>query len=278
MRNYYQPDKIISSTTVWRWYGNLFRELEDDFLMPSEKAYMVDRQRNASEMVLVQNKPYFKHAFSDHFARAASFLLHGRKKPTILDLGCGVGTQSLFFGLMGARVIALDSDKKALDILEKRISFYQKTCQRDISISIQCVNSLEFGYSSVAPIHGLFSMFAFNIMQPSKRLISSMVPSLSQDALLAILDGNSLCWLPRVFRSRRRQVLSPLQLERELVDYGFTITEHRGGVSVPPFLWALNAFNMVTRIDYVLDHVWFFPASHLLMAERKGVLKDTCPI
>lgn len=270
MTEYYLPgNEKINCTTVWRWYGNVELELADAFLSADEKSYIVSKDRNASESILVNERPYFRHAFSDNFARAASFLMRGREHPVILDLGCGVGTQALYLALHGARVIALDQDEKALAILSKRLAHYQELADGEITIMLQLVNAMEFDYLSLPSVDGLYSMFAFNIMQPSLRLLSLIERCLSEQARIAILDGNNISWLSRIMPSRRRNALSPYELDQALSNLQFKILEHRGGVALPPLLWYLNWFNLVSVLDNILiGQSWFFPVSHYVLAER----------
>ena len=113
-------------------------------------------------------------------------------------------------------------------------------------------------------------MFVFNIIQPSSELISLIVPHMSKTGKFAILDGNNKSWVGRYVPSRKRNVLSPKEMEANLKSHGFAIREHRGAVAIPPSVWPFDYFGLVSRLDGALCKSWFFSISHLLLAERKG--------
>ena len=71
-----------------------------------------------------------------------------------------------------------------------------------------------FDYSRIAPIDGVYSLFAFNLMQPSLRLLDAITPHLALDARLVISDGNRDGLYNRLFRARR--CLSPRQVGQAL--------------------------------------------------------------
>jgi hypothetical protein len=168
---------------------------------------------------------------------------------------------------MGARVVALDLDSTSLAILRKRVSFYEETVLKDeLDITTYCANALEFDYSSISPIDGVHSMWAFNNIQPTSKLISLVAPHMKNDGKLAVLDGNNTSWLARYVPSRWRDVLSPAELRTRLENHGFEICEHCGGVAIPPFAWVLNYFGLLTRLDELLGKNWFFPVSQRVFA------------
>ena len=211
-------------------------------------------------------RPFFKHHFSDRLSIATNFLFGHSRKPKILDLGCGVGTQSLFYAALGAEVISIDMDTKSLDILRKRRDIYQQACGRQLNISLYNANALEFDYQTISPLDGIFSMFAFNMMQPSSALIPKLAASLKSRGRLVIMDGNRSCWINRFFR--RRQVLSPVQLVSSLEKAGIKIIQHEGCYAVPPFLWAFTPTFLIKQVDRFLTKTWFFSVTHQVFGEN----------
>lgn len=254
---------------VEAWYRNIQAELADGFLA-GERARHVEAYYRDAGLLTPWRRPFFDHHYCESFLRSATFLLGKRPRPRILDLGCGTGTQSLFLALHGARVVALDLDRVALDVLRTRIAFYEKRLGRKLDIQVHCANTFEFDYAAVAPIDGVYSMFAFNMMQPSEGLLQRLLPALAGDARFAIIDGNSVSWLSRWAPGRRRSALSPSAFANLLGDLGFVIREHTGGVAVPPVAWRALPRAWLSPIDRALTRSWFFSVSHLLHAERDG--------
>ena len=86
-------------------------------------------------------------------------------------MGCGTGTQSLCFALLGARVIAVDMDSQALSIFKKRIKFYEEKIGRNLNISIYNSDIFTFNLSDYGLLDGIYSLFAFNMMIPAEKLL-----------------------------------------------------------------------------------------------------------
>jgi SAM-dependent methyltransferase len=258
----------VSEETIWKWYLNLPEELRLSFLSPEDKKYVASYYREVG-LLKVWRKSFFHHHFSRTFFQATQFLLEGDPRPRILDLGCGTGTQSLLFALTGADVFGLDLDEKALAILEKRKAFYEKESGRSLSLQVFKANSLEFDYRRIAPINGVYSMFAFNLMQPSSELINRLLVHLAPHARIAILDGNNLSWMARLLPWRKRAVWSPPQLRNEFAQRGLRVVAHEGGVVLPPLFWPFLPYPSGAALDRTLARGWLFPISHQILAEKK---------
>lgn len=260
----YLPDE----PTVWRWYLNIEPELARLALSEEEVRYVSDYYRGAG-LLRVSRRSFFRRHYARTVAEAVGYLFAHKRRPVILDLGCGTGTQTLLFALLGAHVLSLDMDGVALGILAKRKAFYEQLSGRKLAIDVQNANSLEYDYRAPQGIDGVFSMFAFNMMQPSGRLMDRILEGCSSDVRLCILDGNNRSWYARAVPSRRRNVWSPLEFEKEVRQRGFAIHRHRGAVSVPPIFWSVVPARILGLMDDVLNRTWLMPVSHLIMAARE---------
>ncbi len=259
--------KGLSEKDVWAWYNNLSLELELIDFTQSERHKMIDYYTEAG-LLTSWRKNFFRRHYSHSFTEAAQFLLGANNKtPTIVDLGIGLGSQAILLALMGANVVGIDLDDEALVILEKRRVFYEKLTGKNIQIKTLCQNSFGVDYSVFSPIDGVYSMFAFNLMQPSDELLGILNKHFSETARVAILDGNQDCFLTKLIASRRRKVLSPEQLSLHFKKIGFSIFKHEGKVSLPPPVWNLGV-GLLSVIDHMLNQSWFFPVSHQILALR----------
>ncbi len=258
----------VSPGEVWQWYRNIPGELELDIFTRQERDYLREYYEEVG-LLRSWRQPFFHQHFSESFAAAARFLLAGRASPTLLDLGCGCGTQSLFLAIKGAKAIGLDMDPTALSLAEKRRRFYEERLGRSLDLTFHCSNVFHFDFGPVGPIDGLHSLFAFNLMQPNGQLLGLISHHFRPRARVAILDGNNLSWLPRLFPSRRRKVCSPPELRKEFESLGFAVRDHRGGIVFPPFTWRLFSLPWLSRLDRALGRNWFFPVSHRMMAEKQ---------
>lgn len=187
----------------------------------------------------------------------------------ILDLGCGVGTQSLFFSLMGTEVICLDKNEKALSVFEKRKIYYEKVIGRQLKIQMYCADALSFNYKQIEPIDCVHSMFSGITL--SSRLITLFNEACTLDSSLAILDTNFASWKIRLKKPRWIwRVLSPKEIKAELENNGWEVIEQAGGVSIPPAFWKIFPNKVLCAIDSRLRSTLFFPVSYLTLAKRKS--------
>ncbi len=265
-----KPGDKLTELLAWQWYSNISFEVADGFLDKEQRLYMTSYYDEAG-LLRRWRSFFFRHHYAKTFAAALTFLLSvPKKQPVILDLGCGSGTQSLAFALFGAKVISLDMDDLALNILRRRKDFYERKTGRTLDIQIKNADVFTFNYASIAPIDGVYSLFAFNMMQPSKKLISLIAPHMSKESSIAILDGNRSFWASRFFSWRRRNTMSPTELENDFRQYGYTIIDHYGGVIFPPPLWCCLPYALLSRVDGWLGcRSWLFPVSHQILAGRR---------
>ncbi|HZF15716.1 MAG TPA: class I SAM-dependent methyltransferase [Steroidobacteraceae bacterium] len=266
----YMPTRCVhfGEDDAWRWYANIAVEMANGEL--SEDAQMQMRTYYLEAGLLRRMRQRF---FRRHFVLAVSDTIQQifatRSTPRILDLGCGLGTQSILFAALGAKVIALDLDARALQVLRERIKNYERKFGRTLAIDVQVADSLTFDYSMHSPIDAVFSMFAFNMMQPSELLVRRILDGCAADADICILDGNNESWLARLVPSRRRKVWSPDKLRERLSELGFDVVRHGGGVSLPPAVWNVRATKLLTTLDDRLNRSWLAPVSYFLIARRR---------
>jgi len=264
----FDPLDVVTPGRIIRWYENIALELDAGFLSPEERAYM---RSYYAEVGLLRpwRRSFFLNHFAPAFAAAATYLLDGRHGRTFVDLGSGTGTQALALALLGARVIALDGDETAARILRKRMRFYESVTARALNITVATTSALEYDYSDCAPIAGIWSLFAFNLMQPSSMLLDHIIPHCSPQARVAIQDGNRLSWLGRL-PGRRRSVWSPVELDRALCARGFRRDRLRGAAALPPVAWLMLPEALLATIEGALLGSWAFALSYLALYEREA--------
>lgn len=270
-----KDDSPVSIEMMERWYHNIAAEMQMGLLPPAEVEYFAEYYREAG-LLRSWRLPFFMRHYAEPFSAAANYLMGGEstRKKVILDLGCGCGTQSIAFALMGAKVIGLDMDRRALDILLQRKKIYEKASGRSLDIEVHDGDVFAFDYSAVGPIDGIYSMFAFNMMQPTKKLLGQLLPQVAPGGRFVIQDGNRLSWLARV-PGRQRQVLAPDELGAELISQGFLPSWLRGTISLPPIVWSILPRQPLTRLDEAMNKQWFWPISYMAMYEKQGAAPAT---
>ena len=170
---------------------------------------------------------------------------------SVIDLGCGTGTYSIPLALQGIQVLGIDIDTKALKIFNKRVQFYQKHFNKILDITILNANVLDPDFHSRLPKHniqGCFSMFAFNIIQPSETVIKQLT-TINSDIKIAILDGNLDSISSKINKlllnnERKKHYTDyyknrkfPKQMQQICRKYGLNQTTYKGTMAIPKSFW-----------------------------------------
>ncbi len=265
---YYLPASApeLDEDHIWRWYGNVERELRDLDLAHAEHASFHEYYREAG-LLTGWRRPFFRHHYAYPLHLALKQIFSNRGNVSVLDLGCGTGTQSILFALAGARVVGVDMDEHALGILRKRQVHYEILSGRKLDITLVSGNVFELDLAAHGPFTALYSMFAFNMMQPTVKLIPRLAQYLSTDAVFAVQDGNRIHLYNRFFR--RRNVLSRDELARELRAVGFVEIEHVGGYAIPPPFWTVLPRALLTPLDRAFASLEPLTVSYLHLASRR---------
>lgn len=226
----------MNAAVMRQWFGNIQLELEADHLDQNHRQLLRMYYEEAG-LLTWWKEPFFHRHFSENVAKLVAHVLNCGGGRVILDLGCGMGTQALLLALSGAKVIGVDMDSQSLAVFRKRKSWYEDALGASLDITIVEGNAFEIDYRSLGPIGAVYSIFAFNMMQPSRNLLDVLGSVIPTGGRMAILDGNQEAMWSRVLSSYRRSVLTPTELKLELHTRGFVTVEQCGGVAIPPQLW-----------------------------------------
>jgi len=258
----------IENISLWDWYLGVEDELKLIDFTKEESQYYISYYDEAG-LLNAFKRPFFRQHYCRSFSVASKVLL-SRTNPLIVDLGGGTGTQLIYLCLNGARGVCVDMDPIALRIFKKRILFYERKYNTKLNIKLICKSSFDVDYSKFGGIDGVYSMFAFNLMQPSEKMIKILLPHLNIGAKLVLIDGNTLNYAQSILKlkSRTRDWWSPLEYAEFLENHNFTIVNHHGGITFPPILWRIIPRQFIRPIDNYLSRFWFFPISHQICAEK----------
>lgn len=268
---FFLPDKYhlgINLEYIIKWYNNILIENEFIKYQKDLKKVLYDYYNEAG---LIDNK-FKKEFFYHHYAKPMCIILRSLFKdnaePCILDLGCGSGTQSILFALLGAKVVSVDIDSKALELFELRKKLYEKVSGKELNITIVCNNTFEFKYENFGLYNGVYSLFAFNMMQPSAKLLDNICPYIENGGVFIIQDGNKNAIINRLFRPR--QVMSKNKLEYEFDKRGFRLIS-KGLCSTAPVFWQFVPSALLSNIDDVLSKSELLTLSYLHIATKHNV-------
>lgn len=257
---------------IKKWYLSIEQELSTDIFTEPERQAFVSYYSEAGLFRWWRREFFLNHFYPSFSSIFEALSPLNSRVPVILDLGCGMGTQTLFFALHGAKVFSVDMDPLSLSVLMKRKEYYEKTYSVKLDITVICKNSFDLTSEDIPSgrVDGVFSIFAFNMMQPSVILLKRICSFIKPSGRIAILDGNNMVLLSRILRSWRRDTLSPKEFVAELNGSGLIVASHKGVICLPPILWNFNLFGVVAALDSFLSNAnWLFPISHLIVAEKQ---------
>jgi SAM-dependent methyltransferase len=260
-------DETVTEDVVWSYYREVAGEINESHLDETDQAHFRDYYTEAG-LLRPWRIEFFRRHYAAPFAKALNFILpHEARETCVVDLGCGTGTQTIAFAARGARVLAVDLNSQALRIVEKRKEFWERKLNRKLDIQIVNANALEFDFVGSGPIDGVYSMFAFNLIQPTRALLTHLRPSFSERFRIAVQDGNRASWIAQL-PGRRRSHLSPPELNSVFNEFGLNPIHLRGAVSVPPILWSVLPRQFLVKCDDILNKSWKFALSYLALYAR----------
>jgi len=95
---------------------NLFTQNELLLLRDALYGKFLDKSRRS----------FFLYHFLPLWVNSVQTLFHESANPTVIELGCGTGTSSLLFAMLGAKVIGIEMDADLVGICNKRKEFYER--------------------------------------------------------------------------------------------------------------------------------------------------------
>lgn len=185
---------------------------------------------------------------------------------TIVDLGTGTGTHAIILAALGFKVIGLDANTYNQHVIEERSQYWSKVLNVDISISFVGGDVFDFDYSSIDQINSVMSVFAFNIMQPSLKLLRLIDQNLASNCSIFIQDGNQQSLFNKALTSRHRDALKPRELEAYFKNLGFEV-KCNGNCAIPPFMFRFFG-NSARSLNLILENNLHIATAYKLIAYR----------
>jgi hypothetical protein len=178
----------------------------------------------------------------------------------------------LLLALLGADVIGIDLNQKLIDLCNKRKTFYRKYCS-GMKIEFAQRNVFEYDFSKHAPIDCIYSLFAFNLMRPTHKLLERITPFLSNQGKIHIIDTNTSSIYNKIIKSRRRpDILNPSRMQMVFENAGYKTVLNESDCMVPPFLFNSNYLQKtaikVEKIIKALNVHRYFGVSYTIIAQK----------
>jgi len=213
---------------------------------------------------------YTLHNAVDNLSVALAYLSSSTSSKRLLDLGCGLGMQSMLFAADGWDVLGLDYSPESIALCRKRKRYYESQLRRQLNLEFVAADFRTTDLSSFATqFDAVFSMSAFAQIQPLENTVDKISTLLGDDGRVFIWEENPAHFYSDILRFRRRSVSRPQIVREELGRHGFKTELLSGGCAVPRQLWRpAAALNFIAAIDNVLKKNLALSFTYLLGASR----------
>lgn len=221
-----------------------------------------------------QRRTFFLYHFLPLWVDSISTLFKDNAHPKIIELGCGTGTSTLLFALLGARTVGVELDPDLVGICNKRKDFYMNLVD-NLYAEFYQADTFAFDFEEHSPVDAFFSLFAFNLMKPSDTLLARLTSSLRIGGKIVIVDGNQNSIYSRMIPSRRRPgVFTPSRMRKELEGLGFKVVELKTHCAIPPIVFNHTTIRklalMAEKFIRFLGMQRLLNVSYTIVAEKKS--------
>ena len=210
------------------------------------------------------------------------------RNPFVLDCGCGLGSESILFGLMGARVFGADILAEKIECAQERLKLCQPELPENVSIRFESRNVLNIPEIADGTVDMIFVTEAISHIYPPENLLQRARAWLKPHGFLCIADTNGsnpyikVINMRHFWRERRtlrfyveqkvdpstgesvpvamENVFSPGTMKRLVEKEGFHVRILRGAGYLPPFLGRHPAILRAwKKVESAADRLPIFP-------------------
>lgn len=132
----------------------------------------------------VEARKYFVEPHIPNFAQFERW--KGKK---VLEIGCGIGTDSINFARAGAELTAIDISEKSLEICKKRFEVY------GLKANLYCGNSEEL--SSIIPVEPYDLIYSFGVIHHTpnpERVFEEIKKYCKPETEIRVMLYSKFCW------------------------------------------------------------------------------------
>ncbi len=258
-----EPQKI-DEAIVTKWYENLFIELQ-------EAGYSALITKLLSDPIdyygLFLNKTtgsYYKHHFIRFIADCLKFIFSYNHHPRVLDIGCGCGSQSLLMAFLGAEVVGVDISPIAIKVCKERQKFYEKRLGKEIPVHFIQGDILDQEKEGLGNFDGVYSLFAWEHVEPQEKLIQVVSNMLTPGGRLALQNTNNSMWLKKILH--QKSTINVNELVNLLSLYNIKCIKTGGTIALPKTLWIIPGLGKLLKpIDEILSKIHLLSLSYFYM-------------
>lgn len=136
----------------------------------------------------LKNANYYGHYYAQRVRDAVNFVLNSLS-PSVLDAGCGVGSESLLFSLLGSNVIGVDLNKERLMVAKARTRYYEDKFGMNLPVKFILKNVLKFYEPEQFDL--IWAMESISHIHPIEGFLKVARENLKPEGIVIISDTNN---------------------------------------------------------------------------------------
>lgn len=164
----------------------------------------------------------------------------------VLDVGCGMGSESIAMGLLGAEVHGIDVNVRCVEIAQRRCHWYATRIGHKLKVNFACHDAGKMREPPLPLYDLVFSHGAIMFFHPIDDFLKAATRSLRPGGSLIITGVNIAHPMNSIgfflhsgrlrFRFHSHRPLTPRQMQCRFEANGLEVKLARGYGYVPPFL------------------------------------------
>tara|TARA_R110000782_G_scaffold82993_6_gene163027 strand:+ start:1036 stop:1887 length:852 start_codon:yes stop_codon:yes gene_type:complete len=261
------PDIETATQFVSQIYSVMLDEVDDAQYSSAELEMMRDTVMYYGRYLKPGTRYYFEQTVIPPIAAAVNYVT-ANGPATVLDLGCGLGMQSIIFALAGCRVIAVDIRPSCIALCNKRKQYFEERFGQKLDIEFLCENFAEFSSADrESSIDAVFSMSAFSYILPLQDTVKKLSKLSRPDARVFLFEENIDHFYAALFR--RRNIPGPRAVKEAFEAEGFAGGTPAGTCAIPKQVWSITAMRpIISMLDRVLRKSIRLAFSYKLSMQR----------
>lgn len=133
--------------------------------------------------------PRMRHFYADQI-REVEDVIAGKSNASILEVGCGLGTESLWLALKGGRVRAIDVREDRVDTAKTRHSILEREIGRPVACTFHCGSFLDIDDRESFDV--IWMEQAFHHLEPRSQVVRNIADLLKPGGHLVVSEANAL--------------------------------------------------------------------------------------
>ena len=133
--------------------------------------------------------PYIKEQYNNRLAEVLG-IIKSRRNPVVLDVGSGCGTESLYFSLIGCRVLGIELNSDRFDVALARKSILEGMIKKPVDCEFIRASIIDLNISNTFDL--IWMEEAFHHLEPRNKIITMLSRLVKPGGYLVITESNAL--------------------------------------------------------------------------------------